>query len=159
MKRVVRTVIVSAVVISAVTAALAVAETGRYPGAKQIPTVLTSQHASAATTYAPDSGASIVATAPAVVAPSVAAKPPSAKHKSGGASTSSSQKSTVAKKTAPAPIAKKSDGGHTTTPQREVVNHAVRDESSDHSSGTSGVHTRPSSDSSHKSSGDTLRKN
>ncbi len=43
MKRVARMVIISAVVIAAVTAALAVAEAGRYQGVKRIPTVQISQ--------------------------------------------------------------------------------------------------------------------
>jgi len=47
MKRVIRIAIVTTIVVSAGTAAFAIAETGRYPGAKQIPTVVASPSATA----------------------------------------------------------------------------------------------------------------
>ena len=47
MKRVIRIAIVTTIVVSAGTAAFAIAETGRYPGARKIPTVVASPSATA----------------------------------------------------------------------------------------------------------------
>jgi hypothetical protein len=146
MKRVARTVIVSAVLIGAVTGALAVAEAGRYPGAKQIPTVLTSQRASTTATTAPEIAVAAPAPAPAA-APAAPTPKASSKHKSSSGSTS--RRSATPKKAAPAPAPapapKRTESSHSSS--REVVNHGVRDESSEHSSssGTSSDHSKPSS--------------
>jgi hypothetical protein len=141
MKRVARTLIISAVVITAVTAALAVAETGRYPGAQQIPMVQSSQRPPVTTVSTP----AVAAAAPVAVAEAAkpSAKPktkPQAKPKpkatatAKGGTGSSTKKRAVTKSTAPAPSApaKKVEGTHDS--QREVVSRKVRDESDGHGS-------------------------
>jgi hypothetical protein len=146
MKRVVRTVIISAVVISAVTAALAVAETGRYSSAKQIPTVLTAQRPSAAAESSPAVAAT--APAPATAVPVAKAAP---KHKSSSGSSRKRPNSSTKKPTPsppPAASSKKTEGRH--APEREVVNHSVRDQSDEHhpssESGAVNGQSKPSSD-------------
>jgi len=72
MKRATITIAILVVVISAVTAAFAVAETGRFRGAKQIPTVVTGQQPTPAVPDAPPAGVSPSAL-PAPAAPTVIA--------------------------------------------------------------------------------------
>jgi hypothetical protein len=129
MKRVARTVIISAVVITAVTAALAVAETGRYPGAKQIPTVQSSQRPSATTVSTPPVAAAAPVAVATPAAPSAKAAKPKTKSGSG-----SSTKKTVTKKPAPAPKVTVKQVEDTHKSEREVVSRKVRDESDSHQS-------------------------
>jgi hypothetical protein len=133
MKRVARTVIISAVVITAVTAALAVAETGRYPGAKQIPTVQSSQRPSATTVSTPPVAAAAPVAVATPAAPSAKAAKPKTKTKSGSGS-GSSTKNTVTKKPAPAPKVTVKQVEDTHKSEREVVSRKVRDESDSHQS-------------------------
>jgi hypothetical protein len=129
MKRVARTVIISAVVITAVTAALAVAETGRYPGARQIPTVQSRQLPSAATVSTPPVAPVAEAAAVAPAAPAHKAAKPKAKPK---AKSGSSRKKRTAKSPAPAPKVSAKKVDQTPHSHREVVSRKVRDESDGH---------------------------
>jgi hypothetical protein len=144
MKRVVRSAVIAAVVITAVTAAFAMAETGRYPSVKQIPTVVTSQRVTE-----PVSAEAQVA-APTPIKPKASSGSPSGSSGSGGSvagksasggqtgSGAATRKSTTAKKSTTAPASSTHKSGEVRKTEREVVNRKVRDESDEHPSSESG---------------------
>ena len=128
MKRVVRIAIITAIVVSAGTAAFAIAETGRYPGAKQIPTVVASPSATAhGSKSLPES---------IDASPLPGYLPNAADGPKGGKSAILEAVGPDQTATVPSGSAAEPDGDHETA--REVVTHEIRDNEGEQSSASSG---------------------
>jgi len=154
MKRVVRAALATAVAITVGTAAFAVAETGHYPGAKQIPTVVTG---SSTTESVTETSAPAVGT---TARPKAATSKPTPSGNKGSASVvqtpaSSNKKPKITSDAA----AQKPDDSHKV--EREVVTRKVRDdnESSSDDSGQIGEQEHSPSDMHQDSSGENANKN